>query len=35
MNGLAIGKTGLTPDQLAYAGAFAAVPVGLALGASL
>jgi len=31
---LAIGKTGLTPEQLQYVGPLAAVPVGLALGAA-
>ena len=29
---LAVGKTGLTPDQITYIGPLAAVPVGLALG---
>ena len=31
---LAIGKTGLTPEQIQYVGPLAAVPVGLALGAA-
>lgn len=34
LNQLEIGKTGLTPDQLAYVGPLSAVPVGLALGAA-
>ena len=31
---LALGKTGLTPEQIQYVGPLAAVPVGLALGAA-
>jgi type IV pilus assembly protein PilM len=34
MEPLALGKTGLTPEQLQYVGPLAAVPVGLALGAA-
>jgi type IV pilus assembly protein PilM len=34
ISGLAVGKTGLTPEQISYLEPLAAVPVGLAMGAS-
>ena len=34
MSRMAIGRTGLTPEQLGYVDLLASVPVGLALGAA-